>query len=77
MMPSVQQFTDRMKELGIGKDTHVVTFDNTDIKWAARAAFLFDAFGHPNVQIIDSVVNDRSEIGTVKPASGTDFSYSL
>jgi hypothetical protein len=66
-----------MKELGIGKDTHVVTFDNTDIRWAARAAFLFDAFGHPNVQILDSVVLDRTETGPVKPAAGTDFSYSL
>jgi len=66
-----------MKELGIGKDTPVVTFDNTDVRWAARAAFLFDAFGHPNVQILDSVVNDRTEIGPVKPASGIDFSYSL
>ncbi len=48
-MPSVEQFTNRMKELGIGKDTHVVTFDNRDRRWASRAAFLFDAFSHPNV----------------------------
>ncbi len=77
MMPPTEQFIDRMKELGIGKDTHVVTFDNTSRVWASRAAFLFDAFGHPNVQILDEVIKGGSEVGPVAPASGTDFSYSV
>jgi len=42
-----------MKELGVGLETYVVTYDCTDGKWAARGAYLLKYYGHSNVSILD------------------------
>ena len=42
-----------MKELGVGLETQVVTYDCTDGKWAARGAYLLKYYGHSNVSILD------------------------
>jgi 3-mercaptopyruvate sulfurtransferase SseA len=35
--------------LGIGKEIPVVVYDTKDNKWAARGAFILEAYGHPDV----------------------------
>lgn len=66
-----------MRLLGIGLDIPVVAYDNRDVKWAGRVAFLLDAFGHSNVSILDEKADFTLESGPVPPCNGKDFNFIL
>ena len=51
--PSVEQFTREAQLLGINKDSLIVVYDNKGIYSSARAWWLFRAFGHHNVTVLD------------------------
>ncbi len=52
-MPQAEQFTARMRELGIDRDQRIVIYDDSVVKTAARAWFMFRMYGLPNVAILD------------------------
>ena len=51
--PSVEQFTHQAQLLGINNDSRIVIYDDKGIYSSARAWWLFRAFGHPNVVVLD------------------------
>lgn len=51
--PSVGQFEQEAQLLGINKDSTIVVYDDKGIYSSARAWWLFRAFGHPNVVVLD------------------------
>ncbi|XP_002737867.1 thiosulfate sulfurtransferase-like [Saccoglossus kowalevskii] len=55
MLPNAQFFADYVGNLGISNDTHVVTYDTHEcgIFSAARAWWMFQHFGHPNVSVLN------------------------
>lgn len=53
MAPTAEQFSQRMRALGIDRDQRIVLYDDSIVKTAARAWFLFKAFGLPNVAVLD------------------------
>jgi len=51
--PSEEQFTGSAQELGINKDSAIVIYDDIGIYSSPRAWWLFKAFGHDNVAVLD------------------------
>lgn len=52
-MPSAERFASRMQSLGLGDGSRIVVYDDSDVKTAARAWFMFRMFGAHNVAILD------------------------
>ena len=53
MMPLAEIFATRVSELGIDNDCKVVIYDQHGIYSAPRAWWMFRAFGHDNVAVLD------------------------
>ena len=51
--PSEEQFSKSAKELGINNDSAIVIYDEQGIYSSPRAWWLFKAFGHENVAVLD------------------------
>lgn len=52
-MPKADQFSQRMRELGIDHGQRIVIYDDSVVKTAARAWFMFRMFGLTNVALLD------------------------
>ena len=52
-MPSPQQFSKRLGELGVTGDGRIVVYDDSALKTAARAWFMLVAYGLTEVAILD------------------------
>lgn len=52
-VPSMAQFQDEAQGLGINSDSCIVVYDDKGIYSSARAWYLFKAFGHINVAVLD------------------------
>ena len=51
--PSEKQFTTEAQKLGINKDSCLVIYDEKGIYSSARVWWMFKAFGHKNVAVLD------------------------
>jgi thiosulfate/3-mercaptopyruvate sulfurtransferase len=52
-LPTAKQFEERMNQLGIGNDDRVVLYDDSAVRTAARAWFIFRLHGVQQVAILD------------------------
>ena len=71
VIPTLEQFTTIMTDLGIGIDTSVVCFDNERSIYAAWVAYLLHQFGVREVLIL----NGRYRLPTVVEPKGTLFKF--
>lgn len=53
MIPSAKEFADAVGKLGIGSDDRVIVYDRDGLKFAPRAWWMFRAFGHDKVAILN------------------------
>jgi thiosulfate/3-mercaptopyruvate sulfurtransferase len=53
MAPSPDDFAIHMRALGLTNDDHVVMYDDSDVKSAARGWWMMRLFGHATVSILD------------------------
>lgn len=53
MLPSPEKFSSRMRKLGIGDGKRVIIYDTVGLFSAARIWWMFKAFGHADVAILD------------------------
>jgi thiosulfate/3-mercaptopyruvate sulfurtransferase len=53
MAPSPDDFAIHMRSLGLTNDDHVVMYDDSDVKSAARGWWMMRLFGHATVSILD------------------------
>ncbi|AVW92302.1 3-mercaptopyruvate sulfurtransferase [Celeribacter baekdonensis] len=53
MLPPVEKFMSRMRELGIGDGHQVVVYDTTGVFSAPRVWWMFKYFGQDNVAVLD------------------------
>lgn len=53
MLPDAYQFGLAIGKLGVGNDDHVVAYDTHGLMSAARVWWMFRAFGHERVSILD------------------------
>lgn len=52
-VPSKEQFNNQAQQLGINNDSAIVVYDDKGIYSSARAWWLFKAFGHNNIAVLD------------------------
>ena len=77
-LPSAEQFAARMGALGIARSSRVVLYDDSAIKSAARAWFIFDHYGMDQVAILDGGLakwraEDRATSDGDEPCDPVDF----
>lgn len=53
MLPSSEQLASRMQALGLGDGVRIVIYDDSPLHTAARAWWMIQAFGTPDVAILD------------------------
>ena len=53
MLPDAETFAEKAGALGIAADSHVICYDATGVGSAARAWWMFRAFGHERVSVLD------------------------
>lgn len=53
MLPSAALFAQRMAELGIGNDTHVICYATANHWWATRLWWMLRVFGHTKASVLD------------------------
>jgi thiosulfate/3-mercaptopyruvate sulfurtransferase len=53
MMPDAARFAGCVSRLGLGDDARIVLYDNNRYSASARAWWMFRAFGHDNVAVLD------------------------
>lgn len=56
--PEEQYFQEECRKIGINQNSKIVVFDNEGIFTSPRVWFLFKAFGHENVTILDGGLPD-------------------
>jgi thiosulfate/3-mercaptopyruvate sulfurtransferase len=57
-LPTLQQFSERLGELGITPDSHVIVYDNKNGGMsAARFWWMMTSIGHQKIQVIDGGIN--------------------
>ena len=83
MMPDEKYFIDRMKVLQVKMSDHVICYDTADMQWwGYRAAWMFQAMGHPKVSVLDGGykkwVYEKLPIATKDSGAVVeDFNYSI
>ncbi len=78
-MPSAEQFTEAVGVLGIGNDDHVVVYDGQGIFSGPRVWWMFRAFGHDRVSLLDGGLPEwrrRNLPLTAEPTAVTPTSFS-
>ncbi len=53
MMPGAEKFASRVRDLGLGDGLRIVIYDGGPLMSAARAWWMFRAFGHEDVYVLD------------------------
>jgi thiosulfate/3-mercaptopyruvate sulfurtransferase len=53
MLPTAEIFAAAMGRLGIGDDTHVITYATANHWWATRLWWMLRVFGHDHVSVLD------------------------
>ena len=82
MMPSADEFAAAAGAMGISNDHTVVIYDGAGIFSAARVWWMFRAFGHDNVFVMDGGLpkwrsEGRETRGGDEPATRQDFDAAL
>ena len=63
-LPTPEQFTETLSELGVSEDSHVVVFDDKNgTNAAARFWWMLKAVGHQKVQVLDGGIQAAMRIG--------------
>ncbi|WEK46097.1 MAG: 3-mercaptopyruvate sulfurtransferase [Candidatus Andeanibacterium colombiense] len=52
-LPTPEMFASRMQKLGLGDGSRIVLYDDSEVKTAGRAWYMFTMFGAQNVAILD------------------------
>ncbi|TXB66778.1 sulfurtransferase [Vicingus serpentipes] len=56
--PSVMQFEENCKKLGIKNDSKIVVYDNRGIFYSPRVWWMFKTMGHENIAVLDGGLPD-------------------
>lgn len=62
-LPGAKTFAFAVREFGITNGSKILIYDNSDFRTAARAWWMFRAFGHRNVYVLDGGLQKWREIG--------------
>ena len=57
-MPSVGQFQESCRKLGINNSSKIVVYDNLGVYWSPRVWWMFKAMGHEKIAVLDGGLPD-------------------
>ena len=63
MIPSKEQFSIMMQNLGLNNQDEIIIYDNSPLLSSARAWFLFRYFGHENIFILNGGLKNWEKFG--------------
>ena len=63
MIPSKEQFSIMMQNLGLNNQDEIIIYDNSPLLSSARAWFLFRYFGHENIFILNGGLKNWQKFG--------------
>ena len=63
MLPNEKDFSEKVTELGIGKDTDLILYDSKGLFSSPRVWWMFKTFGHHSVGILDGGLPAWREFG--------------
>ena len=69
-VPSPEVFEGHMQALGLNSDDHVVLYDDSDVKSAARAWWMLRLFGHERVSILNGGLAAWKQAGGALESGG-------
>lgn len=75
-LPSPEAFQSVMQSLGLNADDHIIVYDNSLLRSAARGWWMLRVMGHSKVSVLDGGLDawkkagGALESGTTKPATG-------
>lgn len=78
-LPSSDFFTSCMQEFGVNTDDHIVVYDNSPLRSACRAWWMFRVFGHSRVSVLNGgwaawmAGNNPIEEATAEPGRNGSF----
>jgi len=71
MLPSSEQLASRMQALGLGDGLRIVIYDDSPLHTSARAWWMIQAFGTPDVAILDGgLAKWKAEGRALEPGAG-------
>ncbi len=78
MLPPPEQFSSRVRKLGLGDAGRIVAYDTHGMMSAARVWWMFRAMGHKNVAVLDGglpkwLKEGRQVVGAASPAQERHF----
>lgn len=78
MLPPPEQFSARVRKLGLGDAGRIVAYDTHGMMSAARVWWMFRVMGHKNVAVLDGglpkwLKEGRQVVGTATPAQERHF----
>lgn len=81
-VPTARLFQERVRALGVSADSHIVLYDDSPLKSAARGWFLFTLFGAKTVSILDGGLakwkaEGRPEGREIAEPAARDFTASI
>ena len=71
-LPTAEQFAERMCALGVSPDSRVILYDDSNIKSAARAWFVFTHYGFHTVALLDGGLAKWRTDGRPLESGGVD-----
>lgn len=78
-LPSATYFSQKMQAIGLNTDDHIIVYDNSPLRSACRAWWMFRVYGHSNVSILDGGLGAwhkagfTTSSGEEKPTSKGNF----
>lgn len=74
-VPSQEQFNREAQNLGVNNDSAIVVYDDKGIYSSARVWYLFKAFGHDNVAVLDGGLPEWIQKGFQTEEKNTNVNY--
>ena len=79
MMPNEIDFSDKVSELGVSNNHHVVTYDTLGVFSSARVYWMFKQFGHKQISILNGGLKywklKNKKLETSKPQKNIKSQY--
>ncbi|WP_323788980.1 sulfurtransferase [Psychroserpens sp.] len=74
-IPSLQQFQDEARLLGINNDSILVIYDDKGVYWSPRVWWLFKTFGFKNIAVLDGGLPEWKKLGFITSTSLCPFNF--
>ncbi|MEM7250030.1 MAG: sulfurtransferase [Pseudomonadota bacterium] len=73
MLPEPERFAEAVAAHGVSNESHVILYSSTHVMWATRVWWMFRAFGHDRVSVLDGGLGRWQALGYPTTQSKPDY----